>query len=642
MKKLLLLAIVGILLPLCANAGDISVYFQLPAGWNASSLHCYYFNKGGNGNNEWPGTVWKSGNSIVSNGVTYYRFSIPDWATTVIFNQGSSGSKTDDLKVLPNGCYDNSMTKETVPFYFIDNGDKYQYVALLGNNGIWEVSVGKLFSTKDGVTYTYSTNSFSGDFKIWVADNWYSISPQTELAPNTDYKLDNNKENPNMKLKEGTMTDVVFTFNLDTKTLSYKQTQYEDINVYFDNSSAQWSNVYCYAYNGDEDKNAEWPGVQVTEKTGNLYKATYSSRYQHVIFNNNNGAQTADLDTYFNGVYTKDSQANTDPKLTYNGSKYAYVRAPYAVKVAGESIPEDFTVEAVTVRPEGSTYWQSDDSYAAFNLGFVQANNSGLTFDQDSPSLFKVTLTPEFENYPNAVNFSYLPSSKLKMNGSALEAQVHVVYAGEYIMEVSYTEDENYEPYVLTFPVKVLPTVASLGITLNGNPVARNNGSVSNYGPYYKGTLPAGYNSIEEYNMKNARLLLTPVALGNFDLNNYSTVWYMLVDKENTLPTRATSDVITVTNPEEEGYTKYDPAHPTMDLTNRTLRLVMSQNGVMNPTVYATTPLYDSKITTAVEAIAIEENQETIYYNLQGVRVENPEHGIYVKVADGRASKVIL
>lgn len=44
---------------------------------------------------------------------------------------------------------------------------------------------------------------------------------------------------------------------------------------------------------------------------------------------------------------------------------------------------------------------------------------------------------------------------------------------------------------------------------------------------------------------------------------------------------------------------------------------------------------------TGVDAIGNEENGEAVYYNLQGVRVNNPDHGIFVKVQNGKAKKVV-
>lgn len=45
---------------------------------------------------------------------------------------------------------------------------------------------------------------------------------------------------------------------------------------------------------------------------------------------------------------------------------------------------------------------------------------------------------------------------------------------------------------------------------------------------------------------------------------------------------------------------------------------------------------------TGVEGVEAADEAEAVYYNLQGVRVENPEHGIYVKVVGGKAEKVVL
>ena len=42
-----------------------------------------------------------------------------------------------------------------------------------------------------------------------------------------------------------------------------------------------------------------------------------------------------------------------------------------------------------------------------------------------------------------------------------------------------------------------------------------------------------------------------------------------------------------------------------------------------------------------VEGVAVDANAPVVYYNLQGVRVANPENGIFVKVADGKAEKVV-
>lgn len=67
----------------------------------------------------------------------------------------------------------------------------------------------------------------------------------------------------------------------------------------------------------------------------------------------------------------------------------------------------------------------------------------------------------------------------------------------------------------------------------------------------------------------------------------------------------------------------------------------VSQNGnseysfLIDPSTSYTLP-------TGVESVTVEEDGEAVYYNLQGVKVENPEKGIYVKVQNGKAEKVVL
>ncbi|WP_439711514.1 hypothetical protein, partial [Duncaniella muris] len=45
--------------------------------------------------------------------------------------------------------------------------------------------------------------------------------------------------------------------------------------------------------------------------------------------------------------------------------------------------------------------------------------------------------------------------------------------------------------------------------------------------------------------------------------------------------------------------------------------------------------------TVGIEGIAAEDG-ETVWFNLQGVRVTEPQHGIYVRVAGGKAAKVVM
>lgn len=74
------------------------------------------------------------------------------------------------------------------------------------------------------------------------------------------------------------------------------------------------------------------------------------------------------------------------------------------------------------------------------------------------------------------------------------------------------------------------------------------------------------------------------------------------------------------------------------------MTLADAQEGVLYVIAYNVLT-HELKITedpnTGVEAIEVSA-EAPVYFNLQGVKVANPEHGIYVKVVNGEATKVVL
>ncbi|MDE6196857.1 MAG: hypothetical protein K2F91_03195, partial [Muribaculaceae bacterium] len=49
-----------------------------------------------------------------------------------------------------------------------------------------------------------------------------------------------------------------------------------------------------------------------------------------------------------------------------------------------------------------------------------------------------------------------------------------------------------------------------------------------------------------------------------------------------------------------------------------------------------------AEVPTGLNAVEVAGDTEAVYYNLQGVRVANPAAGIYIRIADGKASKVVI
>lgn len=56
---------------------------------------------------------------------------------------------------------------------------------------------------------------------------------------------------------------------------------------------------------------------------------------------------------------------------------------------------------------------------------------------------------------------------------------------------------------------------------------------------------------------------------------------------------------------------------------------------------YASTLTWDTE-ESAINTVAVSNDAKTEYFNLQGVRVSNPENGLYIMVKDGKSSKVVV
>lgn len=77
--------------------------------------------------------------------------------------------------------------------------------------------------------------------------------------------------------------------------------------VTFVNEAGWEGDIYAYAWSGDgaaEKVLGEWPGTQMENEGNNTFSITLPSAAEYIIFNNNNGSQTADLAFVNNKQYT--------------------------------------------------------------------------------------------------------------------------------------------------------------------------------------------------------------------------------------------------------------------------------------------------------------------------------------------------
>ena len=80
-----------------------------------------------------------------------------------------------------------------------------------------------------------------------------------------------------------------------------------------------WSDVYAYMWKDGMGNNQAWPGVKMTQVEGEVYSYNVPGDYNMIIFNNGNGAQTADLSYAGNGkIYDLNSKTWSDYKVDPN------------------------------------------------------------------------------------------------------------------------------------------------------------------------------------------------------------------------------------------------------------------------------------------------------------------------------------
>ena len=89
-----------------------------------------------------------------------------------------------------------------------------------------------------------------------------------------------------------------------------------------------------------------------------------------------------------------------------------------------------------------------------------------------------------------------------------------------------------------------------------------------------------------------------------------------------------------------EGFTQYVHADGITLTDNGTLHVYTEKDGAVSETrKVAVTKTGD---TTAIEAIEADTTAPVEYFNLQGIRVANPENGLYIRRQGGKAAKVLV
>ncbi len=259
--------------------------------------------------------------------------------------------------------------------------------------------------TVSGAVATAEINISAGTYKFKINDsdgNWYgnggTIVDTTTATSSIGWEMDASAGDCTLQASGGTYT---FSFNTNTKYLTITKSGSSvtpttessssstpvsaKYTVKFTNNQG-WSSVYLYAWNHSTGaKNAEWPGVKLTDKATNTYgeeqfTASIDNTYDRIIFNNGSGTQTVDItnetrDGSVTGYYPK-SQTNgkwevgtweVQPATTAAPTAAPTTIAPTTVEPTTEPVEpetqEPTSSEPATVEPTTAAPTEPAENY---------------------------------------------------------------------------------------------------------------------------------------------------------------------------------------------------------------------------------------------------------------------------------------
>lgn len=172
----------------------------------------------------------------------------------------------------------------------------------------------------------------------------------------------------------------------------------------------------------------------------------------------------------------------------------------------------------------------------------------------------------------------------------------------------------------------------------NGYIYTRNGYTYNDEGEIVTNTAPMDQISLEipcQTTKENEDLVIT------FNVSKFYKIYYKYT-KAETPDTPQNEDLFAAPAREISGYTEAanHEVHLSEDQTPGTLSYYAVVNGdETKPAEYKVTA--DGTIT-GVDNIAVSDDANPVYYNLQGVRVANPSNGIFIRVAGGKVSKIAL
>ena len=282
---------------------DRTIYVKNNAGW--STVNLYAWNNNGRSNGSWPGLAMTYNEAI-----DLYTYELSPIYTSLIFNNGSS--QTADLNAYTEvntyivnedctvsyGWYENGSITPVTPGDPINpgipEGSSYVYFDLNGQASWTSVYVytweGADTGTWPGSKMAYDSETGYYKYSLGNASTCNIIFNNGSGEQTAD--LVYNVDTPLYTLNgSGGFGGVWTVLGADVEEVE-KQNNYVYVNL---NGQVSWSNVYVYTWSGAST--GSWPGNKMSydSEKGLYYYELGNVITCSIIFNDGNGAQTADL-----------------------------------------------------------------------------------------------------------------------------------------------------------------------------------------------------------------------------------------------------------------------------------------------------------------------------------------------------------
>ena len=316
-------------------------------------------------------------------------------------------------------------------------------------------------------------NAETADGKTSFNTNYTTVNITVKNASKASYTTSEGKKgtitNGKASVRIGTLTatgeNVTLTVNAETadgitksKTYIYgkkaPRAGYPTLNgggVVFDNSTYNWSKVYCYVYDSNKVNNSSWPGVAMTDEGGDFWSyeipQTLGSNV-FVIFNNSEGTQyptgeglsmlKTEKKLFVNNALTDLPAGSNALELSLKASSTT-VSAGQAVKLTATAKNADGTVKYSFIASDGTTI-QSAGTASTVNwtpskTGTYIVAVNGVDNSSDITATVKITVTgsdASLKNNSYASTDAVRAGNKFVIYGSASGGKSPYTYSYYY------------------------------------------------------------------------------------------------------------------------------------------------------------------------------------------------------------------